>query len=108
MARGFARVLRLARMDRAAARLLLESQHSFPSDQRFHVIVRSAEGTADAVSAAIAAHCGLAVLGAREERVTSRAGNYTSLRLSLPCADADAVLDLYALFGGIPGIIRYF
>jgi putative lipoic acid-binding regulatory protein len=95
-------------MDRQAALLLLESQHRFPSDHRFHVIVRTDGGGADAVSAAIARHFGLGTLGAREERVPSRNGTYVSLRLSLPCANAEAVLDAYALLAQLPGVVRYF
>ena len=96
------------RMDRDAARLLLESQHKFPSDHRFHVIVRAEELAITSDSAAIAAHCRLESLGAREERVPSSKGTYLSLRLSLPCENADAVLDVYALLASLPGVIRYF
>ena len=95
-------------MHRDAARLLLESQHKFPSDHRFHVIVRAEEHALTAVSAAIAAHCNLENLGAREARVPSSKGTYVSLRLSLPCDSADAVLDVYALLASLPGVIRYF
>jgi putative lipoic acid-binding regulatory protein len=40
--------------------------------------------------------------------VPSSKGTYLSLRLSLPCENADAVLDVYALLASLPGVIRYF
>lgn len=101
-------MLRLPRMDRQAALLLLESRHSFPSDHAFHVIVRAEGGAAGAVSAALAQHVGMAALGPCEARVPSRNGTYVSLRLSLPCADAAAVLDIYALLASLPEVVRYF
>ena len=91
-------------MDRAAAIALLESQHTFPSDHRFHVIVRPAH--AEEVLAAVAAHCALPHLDDRSERVPSRQGSYLSLRLTLPCTDAAFVLDTYAMLGAHPAVIR--
>jgi putative lipoic acid-binding regulatory protein len=95
-------------MDRQAALALLESQHRFPSDHPFHVIVRAEGGAPASVSSAIARHFGLDSLGAREERVASRKGTYVSLRLSLPCENAGVVLDTYALLASLPEVVRYF
>ncbi len=95
-------------MDRAAAVALLHSQHSFPSDHAFHVIVRANDTDPALVSGAIADHFGLADLAGREARVPSSGGRYLSLRLTLPCTTAEAVLDAYALFARLPAVVRYF
>lgn len=95
-------------MDRLAAIQLLESQHTFPSDHRFHVIVRAIQVDVDRVMTEMALHCGLPSLQDRVEFVPSRQGNYFSLRMTLPCQSAEAVLDVYARLQTFPEIIRYF
>lgn len=95
-------------MDRDAAIKVIESQHTFPSSPTFHVIVRGDEADIAAVSAALAAQCGLPDLEGRGVRVPSRNGTYVSLRLALPCADAGAMLDVYAVLARLDAVIRYF
>ncbi len=97
-----------ARMDRAAALKLLESQHRFPSDHAFHVIVRGDPDDVAHVTAAVIAHGALEALGERLRAVPSAQGRYLSLRLSLPCADAEAVLEWYGLFARLERVVRYF
>lgn len=96
------------RMDREAAVKLIESRHTFPSSPSFHVIVRADEADIEAVSAALAAQCGLPDLAGCCVRVPSRNGTYVSLRLALPCADAGAMLDIYALLARQERVVRYF
>ena len=95
-------------MDRATAIALLESRHSFPSDHGFHVIVRADEAHIAAVTCAIAEHRGLDSLEGRLVCVPSKQGTYVSLRLSLPCATAAEVLDVYAHLAGLRHVVRYF
>jgi putative lipoic acid-binding regulatory protein len=95
-------------MDREAALELLRSQHDFPSDHRFHVIVLGKTEDIDAILARVINMAALSSLEGRVEVVPSRHGRYVSLRLTLPCASAEHVLDFYALFQQCPEIIRYF
>jgi len=94
-------------MTRDAALALLRSQHTFPGDHTFHVIVRDQPGHVAQVSAALADACGLATLAGRVVEVPSRNGTYVSLRTTLPCPDAERVLDVYALLGTLPEVVRY-
>ncbi len=93
-------------MDRPAALTLLEALHTFPSDHTFRVIVRSDPGDADRVLASLAAFCGLADMTGRVVRVPSSKGNWTSLRLALPCESAAKVLDIYAHLQTVPEVVR--
>lgn len=95
-------------MDRATALALLEANHVFPSDHRFVLILRADAVAIAAVSASIAAHRGLADLEGRVEQQPSSGGRYVSLRLSLPCASAAEVLDVYAHFATLESVVRYF
>lgn len=94
-------------MDRETSRTLLEQQHTFPSDHLFRVIVRADGTDADEVLADLSGFCGLVHLEDRVVRVPSREGKWLSLRLSLPCATADAVLDIYAHLATMPKVVRY-
>jgi putative lipoic acid-binding regulatory protein len=95
-------------MDREAAIALLESQHQFPSDHLFRVIVRAEAVTIAAVSASLAAHRGLESLEGRIVHQPSSAGKYVSLRVSLPCASAADVLEVYAHLRGIEAVLQFF
>jgi putative lipoic acid-binding regulatory protein len=95
-------------MDRAAAIALLEAHHSFPSDHSFRVIVRADEADITTVTTSLAAHRGLPHLDGRCEQVPSNKGSYVSLRLSLPCASAEEVLDVYAHLGTIRCVVKFF
>ena len=94
-------------MDRESAIALLESRHSFPSDHGFHVIVRADEAHIAVVTCAIAEHRGLDSLEGRLVTVPSKNGTYVSLRLSLPCASAADVLDVYARLATLEHVVRY-
>jgi putative lipoic acid-binding regulatory protein len=93
-------------MDRNDAAALLDAHHTFPSDHRFQVIVRSNPDDIGAVLAALARHFLLPNLDGRVEKIPSRQGTYVSLRLLLPCQSAFSVLDTYALLGSHPSVIR--
>lgn len=95
-------------MDRAAAIALLESKHTFPGDHGFHVIVRQQPEDVAGVSRALAELAGLADLSGRVSHHPSKQGTYVSLRVSLPCASAAQVLDVYARLATLPAVIRYF
>lgn len=95
-------------MDREAALALLEATHRFPSEHFFQIIVRQTEDDVAAVLDALAAHVALPNLDDRVVRVPSRKGTYVSLRLTLPCESAEAVLAVYARISEIPGIINAF
>lgn len=94
-------------MTRDAALDLLRSQHTFPGDHTFHVIVRDLPGHAAGVSAVLAGLCELESLAGRVVEVPSRNGTYLSLRMRLPCPDAERVLDVYAKLGELPEVVRY-
>lgn len=94
-------------METEAALALLNAQHTFPSDHRFHVIVRSDPGAVASVGASLAALCGLAALGDRVVQVPSAKGTYVSLRVTLPCAAAESVLAVYAHLATLPEVVRY-
>lgn len=95
-------------MERDAAIALLEAQHSFPSAHAFHVIVRQDEGAIAEVSAALAELLDLTDIHERTVRVPSKQGTYVSLRMSLPCASAAVVLDVYTRLTTLPAVVRYF
>lgn len=95
-------------MDRDSAIRLLESQHSFPSDHRFHVIVLTEQEHVDRVLQNLAGLVGLSDLNGRVDSVPSRHGKYLSLRVVLPCVEAATVLDVYALLGRMDEVVRYF
>jgi putative lipoic acid-binding regulatory protein len=94
-------------MDRDAAILLLESQHTFPSEHHFHIIVRSQQEHIDSVVASLARFCDLVDLNGRVQPVPSRQGSYVSLRTTLPCNSAAMVLDIYAHLQSLPEVVRY-
>lgn len=95
-------------MDRDAAIALLEATHSFPSEHFFQIIVRQSEADVDEVLGALAVLAGLSDLYGRVTRVPSSKGTYVSLRVTLPCASAEAVLDVYARLGEIPAVLKVF
>lgn len=95
-------------MDRDSAIKLLESQHQFPSDHRFHVIVRMEQAHVDGVVRRLAELLALPHLDGRVESVPSRHGSYVSLRITLPCARAEQVLDVYECIAKMEWVVRYF
>ncbi len=95
-------------MTRDAALALLRDQHAFPGDHRFHVIVRDQPGHVARVQASLADLCGIPSLEGRVTEVPSREGTYVSLRVQLPCPDAEKVLDIYAHLGALAEVVRYF
>ena len=86
---------------------LLEANHVFPCSFSLSVIARKD----DAVEAAVlAAAVGLdAPLGeGAHVRRPSANGKYISHRLNVPCANAEAVLALYARLRAVDGVITIF
>lgn len=95
-------------MDRETAIKLLESQHTFPSDHRFHVIVRTEQEDVDRVILRLAELSELPHLDGRVDSVPSRHGKYLSMRVTLPCPTAERVLEVYAHLSQMEWVIRYF
>ncbi|MES2643046.1 MAG: DUF493 domain-containing protein [Myxococcota bacterium] len=93
-------------MDRPTPLELLEAHHTFPSDHAFRAIVRSDPADVDLVLASVATFCDVADLPDRVERVPSSGGKYLSLRMSLPCASAARVLEIYAHLQSLPQVVR--
>ena len=94
-------------MDRNVAIQLLESQHSFPSDHRFHIIIRSDPLHIEHITVSLAEFCALPHLEGRLLQIPSRNGTYLSLRVDLPCPSAAMVLDIYAHLSTLPYVIKY-
>lgn len=94
-------------MDTEGALALLNAQHTFPSDHRFHVIVRAEPAAVASVGSSLATLVGLAALGDRMVEVPSAKGNYVSLRVTLPCEAAETVLAVYAHLAVLPHVVRY-
>jgi len=85
-------------------RALLEATHEFPGPYRFSVITLADEAVVAALRNTIASQ-GLALPA--EEWVTqaSSGGRYTSHRITLACASADEVLELYRTFRVVVGVV---
>ncbi len=94
-------------MDTEAALAPLNTQHLFPSDHPFHVIVRPEPGSVERVSASLATLCGLASLADRVVEVPSARGTCVSLRLNQPCAAAESVLAVYAHLASLREVVRF-
>ncbi len=94
-------------MDRAASIALLEAHHVFPSDHVFRVIVAADEAHVAAVLASVAAFRGVPDVRDRVVEVPSAAGRWRSLRITLTCATAADVVDLYAHVGTLPQVVKY-
>ena len=86
---------------------LLEANHVFPCSFSLSVIARK-DDTVEA--AVLAAAVGLdAPLGeGAHVRRPSANGKYISHRLNVPCANAEAVLALYARLRAVDGVITIF
>ena len=80
---------------------LLEANHTFPCEFTLSVITRDDE----MVTAAVLAAAGVGDGGGGYERRPSAQGKYVSHRLKVPCASADAVLNLFARLRAVPGVI---
>ena len=84
---------------------LLEANHDFPCDFSVSVIARNDEAVAAAVLAAAAAGSGEPLGEGAHEQHPSAHGKYVSHRLNVPCASAEAVLDLFARLRAVDGVI---
>jgi hypothetical protein len=91
--------------DRRRAIDLLEANHVFPGDYAVSVIALNAEEVTAAVIAAVQAGLPGPLDEAAHEARPSAQGKYVSHRLTVPVADAEGVLALYARLRGIEGVI---
>jgi len=87
--------------DRAIA--LLESQHSFPGEFEFRVVIRPSAKTA-ALGAVMAVTGGVTALVDVSERPSSN-GNYLSLRVRVEVDEATRVLDVYEVLRRVEGVL---
>jgi len=85
----------------ARAKALLEATHQFPCDYSLTVIAFNSEQVTTALKSAVASGRESIDHQVRE----SSAGKYLSHRFSLSVAEADAVLELYALVRAIEGVV---
>jgi putative lipoic acid-binding regulatory protein len=84
---------------------LLEANHTFPGDVSVSVIARNDEEVGARILAAASAALGQPLTEAAHERRPSAQGKYVSHRLNVPCASAEAVLDLFARLRAVDGVI---
>lgn len=82
---------------------LLQSTHTFPGPFFLSVITQNDPDVFVALRAAIEED--LASPGLDWETRESANAKYVSHRVSVPCADADAVLALYARVRVVPGVV---
>lgn len=94
--------------DEARLRDLLESQHDFPCDYNFKVILRNAPGAQESIIAGIRERTGLATHLAADGMRASRKGNYVSLTLTLRANMSQDVLDVYAALRSFDSVLQYF
>tara|TARA_B110000444_G_C18556508_1_gene462751 strand:- start:317 stop:598 length:282 start_codon:yes stop_codon:yes gene_type:complete len=90
-------------MERDAALILLNEQHTFPGPFQFRAIVRP--DSKDQVVAAMvsAAGSGSSLSNVTEKR--SSKGSYLALRVKLEIEQAEQVLAVYALLGKHEGVV---
>lgn len=84
---------------------LLEANHTFPGNISVSVIARNDDQVAARILAAASAALGQPLPDAAHDRVPSAQGKYVSHRLDVPCASAEAVLDLFARLRAVDGVI---
>jgi putative lipoic acid-binding regulatory protein len=84
---------------------LLEANHAFPCQFSLSVIARSDEAVEAALLAAAAAGTAQTMGELAHERRPSTHGKYVSHRLNVPCASAEAVLELFARLRAVDGVI---
>lgn len=92
--------------ERERALRLLEETHEFPCDYYLTVIVMNDEAVVAEVRMAVDLGLAAGADPVRCETVPSRASKYLSLRLTVSCQDADAVLALHARVKVIKGVVR--
>ena len=85
---------------------LLEATHTFPCDYPITVIIRNEPAIVADVRAAVEEGLPEPLPDSSWEAVPSRGGKYLSLRFRIPCADAPAVLTLYARVKGRTGVMQ--
>lgn len=84
---------------------LLEANHVFPGAYSFSIIALNDPGVSAAILSAIEAEVGAPVEDSAREARPSAQGKYVSHRLTVHCAAAAQVLDLYARVRTIQGVI---
>ena len=87
---------------------LLEANHAFPCSFSLSVIARKDDAVEAAVLAAAAVGLDAPLGEGAHERRPSAHGKYVSHRLEVPCANAEAVLALYARLRAVDGVITIF
>lgn len=83
---------------------MLEETHDFPADYSLAVIVMNDATVVNAVKAAV--QIDIAPGGVSCDTVASRGARYLSLRFTVRCADAVAVLALHERVRVVPGVVR--
>ena len=90
-------------MEREAALLLLNEQHTFPGSFHFRAIVRP-ESKEQVVAAMVSATGSGSSLSKVTEKRSSK-GSYLALRVELNVEKAEQVLAVYALLGKHEGVV---
>jgi putative lipoic acid-binding regulatory protein len=86
-------------------RVLLDATHQFPGPYRLSVITVTDEATVAALRTAIAAE-GFALPAAGDWTTQpSRAGRYTSHRISLHCESSADVVNVYRAVRAVAGVV---
>jgi putative lipoic acid-binding regulatory protein len=90
-------------MERDAALLLLNEQHTFPGSFQFRAIVRPEFRDQIVAAMTVAAGSGSSLSNVTEKR--SSKGSYLALHVALNVACAEQVLAVYALLGEHDGVV---
>jgi putative lipoic acid-binding regulatory protein len=93
----------LSERDKALA--LLNTTHVFPVHYEVSVITLTSDAAFDSLRITIETLMVDVLSDENWTRVPSRGGKYTSHRLRVPCANAEAVLELYARIRTIEGVV---
>ena len=90
-------------MERDDALELLRSNHDFPGEFQFRVVVRP-PATAKTVTAMVAAAGPGARVAAVDERLSSK-GTYVALHVTIEVRSAECVLDVYEVLGELDDVL---
>jgi putative lipoic acid-binding regulatory protein len=90
---------------RVRALELLRATHEFPGAYHLSVITLSQDQVFVDVRAAVEDGLDRPLADSDYELIPSRGGKYTSHRFKVPCASAEAVLDLYARLSRVKGVV---
>jgi len=87
---------------------LLKSQHQFPGPYTFKVIYRNEDGMAERIRSSIKDATGIEVSDRQVAVRSSSAANFLSMTLELDVQQAQDVLDVYEVLGGVEDIVSWF